>query len=541
MTRAPFLGFTLLGWLALGWLALGSLGGCAPRSAPSVQAPPATETAPASDAPEDPRALRSPSWADSLAGVPAADAACPSPTPLPAARTACQNTLERLAQALDAADGDPALAELETCSDLPPGIVRALRAERAPTCADRLLEKVLLGAEATTDLPAEVERTLVGLFVGARLGRLVQNAPVAPVAATRAELEAYFADRLFPWATEQAQAVEHLSREGASLSGYARGVVAIEAAMADLRFVEMARSIPLPREMQDPEVQTEYYAALDQALEPRKARGRDAALVGLGEFSRQGIIELPRLSAARRLIASVYAGNRITSLDALLVPDAPACSAETPVAQLARTLPTPYAAPVLASEPAATSAAVGPCFLSRGLPTFVALAWKDAAQAETLPLLARAHFELGRTYVLASAFVEARTLYERLLDGQHGVLAQDDEWRFLTALSAPLAGGPEHAAALFQLGPRLPEALGETAALEALATKAGPWTGAAAFDAAYLRELTAPAGAPDAWKRIAALYDTAARKLSGAARTRAQERAKAARATGAEVQKALRH
>ena len=35
----------------------------------------------------------------------------------------------------------------------------------------------------------------------------------------------------------------------------------------------------------DAEIRESYYAALDDAIEPRKARGRDAALVGLRELA----------------------------------------------------------------------------------------------------------------------------------------------------------------------------------------------------------------------------------------------------------------
>ncbi len=153
------------------------------------------------------------------------------------------------------------------------------------------------------------QQVLIALGLAGRLSRLVLAPPTVPPSSTKAALEQYLADQLFPWATEQARAIGDLSRAGAKMRGYARGIVAIEAALADLRFVEMARALPLPVEMQAADVQTEYYAALDLALEPRKDRARDAALVGLGEFSALGILRSARLAQARQVIARVFAGQ----------------------------------------------------------------------------------------------------------------------------------------------------------------------------------------------------------------------------------------
>src|SRR5690606_3553830 len=118
------------------------------------------------------------------------------------------------------------------------------------------------------------------------LRRLATTPPSPPAASDKPTLEAYFKDTLFPRITEQSSAIHRLAERGARLGGYARGIVAVEAGMADMRFVEIARAVPIPKEMQsDPEVRDVYYASRDEALEPRKQRGRNAALAGLSELA----------------------------------------------------------------------------------------------------------------------------------------------------------------------------------------------------------------------------------------------------------------
>jgi hypothetical protein len=57
------------------------------------------------------------------------------------------------------------------------------------------------------------------------------------------------------------------------------------------------------------------------ALEPRKARGRDAALAGLAAFADLGVIESPRIDRARQILSQSYAGHRIDALDGLRFPE----------------------------------------------------------------------------------------------------------------------------------------------------------------------------------------------------------------------------
>lgn len=421
-----------------------------PTSAPTESVAASSKTAAPEDAPADPRVLlRQPS------ALPAPPASCPSATPLPAPST-CSELEDRLAAALALApeSSDEPLAELEKCSELPRGWVRAVRAERTPLCAD-VLALPVVGADADgkslaaeLGLPAGIHETLTGLGLAARLARASRDAPAPPTSGTRDALQNYFTSELFPWATAQAKAIAELSMQGSKLSGYARGVVAVEAAMADMRFVEMARRVPIPSEMSsDPELEGVYYASLDEALEPRKARGRDAALVGLASLRSAGVIVDARVTACRQLLGNVFGGRRIDTLDALLVPaEASGPSNVTPSAsaRVRGAVPVPYTT-WLGPMPMTSDAIEA--VLARGLTIELERALESVGTPEYLTELAHANFERGRTYVTRADFLRARDLARRVPAEARKKLSPRLEARlsFAEALGAALALAPESA------------------------------------------------------------------------------------------------
>lgn len=431
---------------------------------------------------------------------------------------------EALATALEQTtpDGrDAALASLESCSSWPPGALRALRTELVPAeCADVLVGDFLAGE---TPAPEEVTETLFALGLAARLRRLAVEPPAPPDVHERSVLQAYFQNELFPWITEQAGTIHQLAERGsASLRGYARGIVAIEAGMADMRFVEIARAVPIPTEMrEDAELRDTYYASLDEALEPRKRRGRDAALVGLREFAEVGVLQDSRLTAARALLSRVYGGRRIDALDRLLLPPLPPAPSTDATSRIAARLPTFYVSWLLPE--AETQKDLLRAFLERGLPRSTRLdLGSRPLDTDTAVLLARGHLELGRTYFRAESFATARKILE---------IHASDEAAFVSAVATSLMAGPRDAVEMFARGPYFAKALGNLEALDALAAAAGPWSGQASFDAAYLRELVAPVEDAAYWQDLAERYERAAQSLTEADRQEAQARAAAARAT----------
>lgn len=447
----------------------------------------------------------------------------------PAAPPSCGSGdfTEQLALALSesGATRDAKLYCLEKSSEPPAGLVRALRAELAPRgCGDVVVENAL-GASAT---PRELEGTLLALGLGARLYRSVRNPPLPRAPFNKAEFLKHFKEVLSPWIVAQAQAVDALSQPGPRLSGYARGVVALEAGLADMRFVDVARAIELPAEMKsDPEIRETYLVALEQALEPRVARGRDAALVGLGELSRQGITRDARLAEARTRLSELYAGRRLDALDKLLLPPLAPPSQDSAALRVAASLPAFYATK-LSHTLDVTDLKLLRARLEQGVPPALLLTTQAKGSPELIALTQRALFQLGQLYFWAEPFGRAALL---------PTASQDENAALIAALAKVLARGPRNAAAMMLGPPILPAELRDTAPLDALAKAKGPLAGVAELDAAYLRGLAPPENDAAFWKEQAARYSRAQQKLTDtSAKAMASELAKAALAT----EKALR-
>jgi len=433
---------------------------------------------------------------------------------------------EALAQG-DTEQRDARLAGLEGCPDFPRGLVRALRAELAPApCSDALVEPVLTTATPQS-VRRDVKETLEGLRLAGKLARLVLDPPKLAEPFDKAAFNVYLRDQLKPWIIGQARAIEALSLQGSRLHGYAKGVVAVEAGLADMRFVEVVRAIPLPKEMaEDPQVKDTYYGSLDQELEPRKDRGRDAALVGLGEFARAGILRDPRLDRARSLLSKLYGGRRIDALDGLLLPMLDNKEPGSVDERLASRLPTFYL-PFVLDNLDPTRPAMLRALLDRGAPPAV----QEALSAAKLPpearaLHARLLVELGRRYWRSEDFARAADTIEADRKGT-------EAGELLGALAVALKGGPKNAAEMMVRGISS-QSVANVAELDALAGKAkAPIAGFAAYDAAYLLQIAPPGDADKKyWQQIAKRYRRAAKLLSDAAhKAEATQRAKAAEAT----------
>lgn len=505
--------------LSLLLVACGASPGLPPAKTPDAAATNPSATEPSASTP--PAAERpKPSW-------PAPSPACAAyagetPSTCPAGEF---NDL--LANALDqnGSERDAALRCLERTASAPPGFVRALRAELAPRgCADVVIGDFDGGASA----PRELAETLVALRVGAALFRSVREPPLPRPPFDKPTFVKHFTEVLKPWVTAQAHAVDELSQVGPRLRGYAKGIVAIEAGLADMRFVSVARAVELPEEMKrDAEVRETYLVMLEQALEPRVTRGRDAALVGLGELSKQGITSDARLDEARRLLSENFAGRRIDALDHLLLPVLPKLELGSTTLRLAAKLPAFYAQ-LLVPSPSVDDARLVRARLERGVPA--ALWSSDATKAapEVLALARRGLFQLGQTYFWAEAFKRA------------GALATppgDADAALVSALSEVLAKGPKNAASLM-LGPTtLPPELRDTQPLDALAKLKGPVAGLAEFDAAYVRSLAPPANDPAFWKDEAARYQRAQKKLDAGSAKIAADLGRAASDTEKELRR----
>jgi len=515
------------------WLSVSAtLWGCSPQAAPPAQSP--TAEAPKSEWKQVEPAKQKLPLVANPAGVLPADAMCQAyvahgtDTCKPAGPAR-----ESLAQALSVSaslDRDAQLACLESVGDLPPGWVRALRAELAPLgCADLLAMPFL--DPRRPELERTIEDVLIALATSGRLARLVQQAPELSAPFDKPHFMDFFQATLKPWIVTQAQAIYDLSLPAARLSPYARGVAAVEAGLADMRFVSVVRKVALPKEMNDDaEVREAYYAALDEALEPRKARGRDAALVGLRELANEGILVDPRVERARALLSEVYAGRRINALDKLLLPALAPAPDEEINQKLARRLPTFYAGYLLGDS--SLDAPLLRALLERGLPRPLAARLEPSKlDPAGQDLLVRGLIERGRRYFKAEDFA----LAARLSAGD----SPNPSRALYHALASSLQNGPRDATELLLRGPQLPSNALSVTELDRLATQKGnPSAPLAAFDAAYLLGLAPPQNDPKFWEALAKRFEAAARALKDPAQQRlAHESATAAKDTAKALSK----
>lgn len=399
---------------------------------------------------------------------------------------------------------------------------RAVRAELAPIeCADAITDPFLQSYVASADPEAaERARLVVGFSLAGKLSRTASAPPSMGAIRDKEKVKAFIGGPLKTWLLEQSTAIEVLSSGAAGLTGYARGVAAIEAGIAELRLVDKMRSAPVPATW-DPELKAIYDAALDEALEPRKKRGRDATLVGMSDLARAGILRDARLDRARALLSKLYGGRRIDALDGLLLPavvmPSPATPADFAMANV----------PIVWLQDNDLASPDDPRTLGRGVTRSLRARFRKLAGGapdELRSPYARARLDMGRVYWRRVDFVEAA----------YGAKGSDKpEDRLVLAVSLALAQGPNGAADMMRAATPAALELRHTEALDALVAEGGPLAGMAAFDAAHLRSLspTEGEGAAAYLKDVAARFRKAESLLSDPA----QKKAAAQRATDVEA------
>jgi hypothetical protein len=415
---------------------------------------------------------------------------------------------------------DEKLLELESCQGLPAGIIRALRIDFAPTaCADLLAEPVLKAPPS--GIRSDVYQTLLGQALAGRMNRTATRAPKLAGPFDKKRVSSFVSGPLTQWMMEEATAVQDIAKLGSQLKSYGRAIVAVESGLADLRVVEIVRDAPIPDEFaKDKELKEAYYSSLDQALESRKNRGRDAALVGLKDFAELGALHDPRVDRARALLSKLYGGRRIDALDRLATPSMGPVSASSQTARLAATLPTFYAG-ILLEPSTATDPQVLRALLEQGLPATQRVALKAATLSnESRQLLAQGRLALGQKYWRRVDFDEAIRATAIEKPGPEGLL--------MRALGLALRNGPQDAAAMMvsvstgQPNVEGLDAVGKDGSMGQVAWQA-------AYDAATLLLISPPGNASAAYfKQVADRFRATADKLSDpklvqAAKDRAKE------------------
>ncbi|MCS6901033.1 MAG: hypothetical protein NZX77_14840, partial [Polyangiaceae bacterium] len=374
-------------------------------------------------------------------------------------RSEALTALERALGEGDTEKRDVALAGLEECTGLPAGLIRALRAELAPTeCADVLAEPAL--SKSPKGISNAVLQVLAGHVLAGRLARLGGDMPTMKPPYEKEKILEHVKGPLAKWLIVQTSAIEEASQTGAKLQGYARALVAVEAGIADMRLVDSIRTVPVPQEW-DEELKGVYQSALEEAMEPRKQRGRDAALLGLGGMGALGVIEDLRLARVRAFLTKLYQGRRIDALDGLLLPAA-GSEGKTVEQRLAARLPTFYATQLLDAG-AMTEADALRAWLKRGLPVALRAALKGGALTpEQRKLVVQARMALGQRYWRRFDFDEMIALVGKEKE-------RSEEETLLLATALALRGGPENAADMMLRPPSMSLGVLDVAALDQVA------------------------------------------------------------------------
>jgi hypothetical protein len=506
-----------------------------PASTAAPSPPPGVSTAPSGDA--GPSMLTAP--------PPDCDGFAENSIPIQTAVACPRDETGRLAALDDALaendvlHRDQKLRSIEGCAGFEPGLLRALRADLAPVeCADTIVDPLLGSSKDTLQL--EVSQVLRGLSLGAKLLRTSDQPPLLLPPFTRERFEHFLNSSIRPWYLAQSKVVFDMASLGAKLSGYGKAIVAIEAGLSDLRFVENVRKVPLPTEMTaDREIVEVYQQALEDALEPRKLRARDAILIGTLHLGQLGVLSDPRLQRASAKLVRLFSGSRIDALDALLMPGLVPLSQATPVERLAAKLPSFYADRLLRLEDVGNAPVVR-ALLERGLPPRLRqqLEKISHSSAEVACLFARGQLELGRRYFRPADFTRAAILLEQKI-----VLADPTamDSRLVAALAHALEGGPDNAVQLMLTGPMLPKGMGNVETLDRLSRGTGVLSGMSAFNAGHLLSIIPQEHPnPEHWLRIARYFADAERKLDDPSqKALAHARAEDARATAQQVREAM--
>ena len=478
------------------------------------------------------------------AGLPQPPATCAAFAARKPASMECTGrdaALTSLADALattDVATRDAKLMGLEACDTFPPAMMRALRAEPGPTeCGDVIVRAIADAPPAGT--AGAVHDTLIGLGVAGMLSRAATQPPKMAGKPTKANVKAFIDGDMKGWLTTHATAIEQLSALGSQIRYYGKAVVAVEAGMADMRFVDAVRSVPVPEEFEkDDELREAFLQGLEDALGARKQRGRDAALVGLGSLATVGVLRDPRVDRARQLLSRMFGGRPMNALDSLLLPPLSPVSASGAEHRVAARLQTFYASLVFPAE-AATDPALLRMLIEKGLslPHRIALdkQLKTGVPNDVRLLTARVRLELGQNYWRRVDFDEAT----RLLASWPTGTPLSDDGQLILGVALALRGGHENAADMMVKAPLSDLGIGRVVALDTLVQDKGPHAGAAAFDAALIKKLAAPGNAPAAyWRDLAQRFRTAHELLADIRfKKAAEEQAREAEQTATAIEK----
>jgi hypothetical protein len=286
--------------MIVGLVACGPSGG----ETPTPQVPKTTSTsAPVDQPPPPPLPVVAPQVSDTPASCKEFDVAPPTEADKKKACESAKSALATLASAAtaeskgDRAARDVALRSLSDCERVPLLVTDVIRAQLAPmTCAEAILVPAL-EAHGKEALPQHqnAARALVG---ASRLARLRPAKGTFDILA-RAEGDPSALESAKETLVAWRDAIEKQEGDAIGLSKGAPSEIGVlvrfEIAAAWLALAKEIRATPLPDEIKklkakDPDLETHYFAKLDEQTLPIIDRAQQMALAGLGIAVRDGIL-----------------------------------------------------------------------------------------------------------------------------------------------------------------------------------------------------------------------------------------------------------
>jgi hypothetical protein len=258
-----------------------------------------------------------------------------------------QEALTALDEALDvqsAASRDGRLVALESCWVFPAGVIRGIRAELSPACADVIVAPSLLQT-----LRVSVQHALIGAALGARALR-TKPAPAYIGTGTPDSITTYLQTRMHAWDSQTVAALKELEATASTLTGYGHALALAAVAQGYGLHMDGFRRVPYPREWDrrgnDGTVRLHFFEVVNQASVPTREvalRQTTSALYVMGDTG----ATTHRMTDALR--TWLHRNFRRQFLDLAVAMPPPAAPAGT-LARLAARLPTFYAGVVLGTN-----------------------------------------------------------------------------------------------------------------------------------------------------------------------------------------------
>jgi hypothetical protein len=300
------------------------------------------------------------------------------------------------------------LFRLEGCQ-LPLGIVRLLRAQWLPECAEDLASSVL--RTRSVQLEPSVRLSLYGEALGAACTRIPQPMPVYRGHFDKLRLAQFLEKSVRPW---QARTLRSLEVCGDAAKALPRQTYSREAALRGYvralhQFAALHRNSPIDETIKrDWEQRTAYYGALDDAAEVAWNRLSEALREYGAEFAFQG-----NYGYGREVSSFSQGFQRESLLSRLGLPMVPATS-ESDVAAVARFIPQPAALWLLSRDDLRQPAVLG-ALVQQGLPqsTRAIIGQALASMPTTDSNRKAAHALLAQVLVRIGLVTRQNYLFER--------------------------------------------------------------------------------------------------------------------------------